>query len=71
MIGISLFSSAGIGELNLGDIGFFVECANEKIPSRASLFKSVFKNSKMIVGDILDPGIKSKLIKSSKSEIDF
>lgn len=49
---ISLFSSAGIGDLALRDAGINVLVANELLNDRAELFKRNFPETKMIVGDI-------------------
>jgi len=49
---ISLFSSAGIGDLALRSIGINVLVANELLQERAELFKRNFPETKMIVGDI-------------------
>ena len=63
---ISLFSSAGIGELNLhkGNLNFIA--ANELLKKRAETYSFFFPNSKMFQGDIMDQQIKSELITFSK-----
>jgi DNA (cytosine-5)-methyltransferase 1 len=58
---ISLFSSAGIGELLLENIGIDVIAANELLPKRAECYKHFYPNSDVIIGDIKDPEIKSKI----------
>lgn len=64
---ISLFSSAGIGELLLNKIGIDIIAANELLPKRAECYKHFNPNSEMINGDITNPEIKEK-IKSYISE---
>lgn len=52
MKGMSLFSSAGIGEYFLSRAGIEVVVANELIPKRADLYKKIYPNHKIVVGDI-------------------
>ena len=40
--GISLFSSAGIGEYFLSRIGIRIVAANELIPKRADLYRKIY-----------------------------
>jgi len=54
MIGISLFSSGGIGDLSLRDSGVNVILANELLPERAELFRFNFPETKMMIGNIWD-----------------
>lgn len=68
--GVSLFSSAGIAETYLKDVGIDIIVANELIQERANLYSSVHKNCKMIVGDITEKDIFNEIIKKSK-DIDF
>lgn len=49
---ISLFASAGIGDLALRSAGVNVLVANEYLPERAELFKRNFPDTHMMVGDI-------------------
>lgn len=69
--GISLFSSAGIGETYLKDIGIDILIANELIPRRADLYQKIYPESKVICGDIADPKIFNKIVEGSPSEVDF
>lgn len=71
MIGMSLFSSAGIGETYLEDIGIDIVVANELIPKRADLYQKIYPKSQVICGDIADPKVFDKIIKSSPNKIDF
>ena len=52
--GVSLFSSGGIGDISLREIGVNVIVANELIPERAELFRYNFPNTKIITGNIWD-----------------
>ena len=64
--GLSLFSSAGVGETYLSDAGVDIIVANELIPKRAELYRSLYPSCKMICGDITDKGIFSEIINSAK-----
>ena len=70
MIGLSLFSSAGIGETYLRDLNLNIIVANELIPKRAELYSKIYKNTKMICGDITNDDIFNEIIKASKN-VDF
>ena len=58
---VSLFSSAGIGELRLPD---FVDVivANELLKPRATCYKHFNPNTNMICGDITDNSVKEQII---------
>jgi DNA (cytosine-5)-methyltransferase 1 len=71
MIGASLFSSAGIAETYFEDIGINILAANELIKERADLYQSLYPNSKMITGDILDDQIFELMIKNTPKKLDF
>ena len=62
MNAISLFSSAGIGELRLPS-SINVVAANEIIPSRAECYKHFYPKTQMLCGDITDDSIKNQIIK--------
>ena len=70
MKGLSLFSSAGIGETYLSEIGIDIIVANELIEKRANLHSKLFPNCNTICGDITNKEIFSQIIKASKG-IDF
>lgn len=57
---VSLFSSAGIGDLALREAGAQVLVANELLEDRAALFTSNFPDCEMLVGDIRE--LKSAVI---------
>lgn len=54
MNGMSLFSSAGIGEYYLQRNGINIVVANELIEKRANLHKSIYPDCSMVTGDITD-----------------
>ncbi|MEE1050116.1 MAG: DNA cytosine methyltransferase [Clostridia bacterium] len=62
--GLSLFSGAGIAELNLNPYINFV-LANEIVPIRARVHEFWHKNTDMVCGDITDDGIKKQIIEAS------
>lgn len=64
--GLSLFSSAGVGEAYLADIGVDIVVANELIERRAKLHSELYPTCKMICGNIIQPEIFSKIIESAK-----
>ncbi len=66
MKGVSLFSSAGIGETYLSDIGIDIETANEIVPRRAELYRKIYPHCDMICGDITNSEIFQSIIESAK-----
>jgi DNA (cytosine-5)-methyltransferase 1 len=66
MKGVSLFSSAGIGEFYLKDIGIDIVLANEIDKKRCDLFSYFYPSAEMINGDIQNTHIKKEIIKKSK-----
>ena len=70
MKGLSLFSSAGIGETYLNDLDMEIVTANELVPKRAELYKKIYSHTNMICGDISDEKTFKKIIDNSKN-IDF
>lgn len=70
MRGLSLFSSAGVGEAYLSQIGVNIIVANELIPRRAKLHSELYPECKTICGDITNKDIFNEIINSSK-DIDF
>lgn len=71
MVGVSLFSSAGIAETYLKDVGIEISVANELLKDRAALYASLYPNSKVIPGNILDENIFKQILKSSPKNVDF
>ena len=68
---VSLFSSAGIGELYLRDLGIEVIVANEIVNQRAKLYSFLYPNSTMITGDIREDAIKNKLKSFINDDVKF
>lgn len=70
--GVSLFSSCGIGETYLDEIGINMILSNELLENRAKLHEHLFPNSKMVQGDILDETIFNEINNYiSDKKIDF
>ena len=63
---ISLFSSAGIGELDLhkGNLNFVA--ANELLEKRAKTYQFFYPETKMFQGDISDKSLKQEMINFAK-----
>lgn len=59
--GVSLFSSAGIGEFYLKKAGIDIKVANELIPKRAQLHSYFYKNCEMVCGDITKKDIYERV----------
>lgn len=71
LTGISLFSSAGIGETYLEDIGVDILVANELIAKRANLYQKIYPNSKIVCGDVTNSEVFNQIVESSPKYIDF
>ena len=69
--GVSLFSSAGIGETYFKDIGIDIVVANELIARRAELYKAINPEVNVICGDITDEKIFDKILDFSPKKLDF
>ena len=50
--GASMFSSSGIAELYFKQIGIDILIANELLNKRADLYKYLYPDTKVLVGDI-------------------
>ncbi len=59
---VSLFSSAGIGELRIHKEKVDVIIANELIPQRANCYSFFYPDTEMVCGDISDEVIKNHII---------
>ncbi|MCK9333108.1 MAG: DNA cytosine methyltransferase [Candidatus Cloacimonetes bacterium] len=68
MKGISLFSSAGIGELFVSDANIDIVLANELIPKRAECYEYLHPHTKMYCGDINDDQLRNELIEETKKQ---
>ncbi len=66
---ISMFSSAGIGELFLDKLNINVVLANELLPKRAKFYSEMNRNTKVIVGDITDKKVFDEYITSIPDDI--
>lgn len=69
--GISLFSSAGIGETYLKDVGIDIKVANELLSKRADLYKAINPETTVICGDITNNDIFDRIIESCPEKVDF
>ncbi len=65
---VSLFSSAGIGELLLNKTNVEVVLANELIEKRAEYYRFFYPQSKMICGDITDKAIQKQIKEQIQQE---
>lgn len=66
MKGISMFSSGGIAETYLNEIGIDILLANELVEERANFYKHLYPKTKMISGDILNKDVFSEFISEAK-----
>lgn len=66
LIGVSLFASAGIGELLLDQTNVAIRYANELLPKRAACYSYLHPKTKMVAGDITDPAIKEQILKGAE-----
>ncbi len=72
MKAISLFSSAGIGELRLPKNKIDFVLANELLTPRAKCYSFFYPQTRMINGDITDPKIKADIIETAnKQKVDL
>ena len=68
MKAISLFSSAGIGELRIPKDKFDFVLANELLTKRADCYSFFYPKTKMLNGDIADKFIKEEIIQTANRE---
>jgi DNA (cytosine-5)-methyltransferase 1 len=68
---ISLFSSAGIGELYFNQIGINVIAANEILEKRANCYTHLYPDTKMICGDIRDDKTKNNIKSLINDSVDL
>lgn len=72
MTGISMFSSAGIAETYLTELGIHIALANELVRERAEYYSHFYPETEMIVGDIMSESVfKSYLQKAKKLNPSF
>lgn len=71
MIGLSLFASAGIAEMNLRKIAKIV-VANELLPIRCKIHEFWHPNAEMVCGSITEDDVKQCIVKKSiEKGVDF
>lgn len=58
---VSLFSSAGIGELLVHNTNIDVILANEIVPKRAECYQYFYPNSRMVCGDITNEAVQNTI----------
>lgn len=66
MKGISMFSSAGIAETYLCDLGIDIMLANELIEERAEYYSHFYPSTDMVVGDIMSESVFSTYLEKAK-----
>lgn len=66
MLGLSLFSSAGVGEAYLAQVGIDVIVANELLQKRADLHVKLYPKCKTICGDITNPDVFHEIMDAAK-----
>lgn len=59
--GMSLFSSSGIGEYYLSRAGIDIVVANELIQRRGELYRKIYPDHEMVVGDIMQEDVFYKV----------
>lgn len=67
MIGISMFSSAGIAETYLEDLNIDITLANEIMEDRADYYSHFYPKVDMVVGDIMSEEVYNTYIKKAKA----
>lgn len=68
---ISLFSCAGIGELMLNKLNLSVIAANELIGKRAEVYRKLYPDSVMVIGDIRDNNVKKQILSFESEKPEF
>lgn len=68
MNALSLFSSAGIGEYYLNEVGINVVVANEIVASRAETHLQLYPKCRMVNEDIVRQETKQNIIKECKEK---
>ena len=72
MNGLSLFSSAGIGETYFKEVGINIVVANELVDKRANLYKCISPETDVVCGDITDKNVFESVIdKSVSNNVNF
>lgn len=68
MNGVSLFSSAGIGEYFLKDININIVLSNELIKRRSDLHKVIYPETEVLCGDIQSKDVKEHINQTIKEK---
>lgn len=69
---LSLFANIGVAEAYLEKLGHHVAVANELDYRRVLIYKSIYKSTNMICGDITDANIYNSVIDAAKkAKVDF
>lgn len=66
MIGISMFSSAGIAETYLNQLNINIALANELVKERADYYSHFYPNVDMVVGDIMSDTVFTTYLNKAK-----
>lgn len=70
--GLSLFANVGIAEAYLQEVGVDILIANELIEDRARFYSDIYQGSHMIVGDITNDELRTKIVDEAiNKEVDF
>lgn len=70
--GLSLFANVGIAEAYLQEVGVDILIANELIEDRARFYSDIYQDSHMIVGDITNDELRTKIVDEAINKgIDF
>lgn len=70
--GMSLFSSSGIGEFYLSRVGVDIVVANELVPRRGELYRRIYPDHEMVIGDIMQKDIFEKIRDIAlKNQVEF
>lgn len=70
--GLSLFANVGIAEAYLQEVGVDILIANELIEDRARFYSAIYQDSHMIVGDITNDELRTKIVDEAINKgVDF
>ena len=70
--GLSLFANIGVAEIYLKELGVEISLANELLERRVKVYRHLYPETEIIVGDITKNKIKDLIIKKSiQHKIDF
>lgn len=67
LIGISMFSSAGIAETYLEDLNIKIRLANELVKERANYYCHFYPKVDMVIGDIMNEDVFNKYLEKAKA----